>query len=126
MVRGRQRWLLRLMLLGLGGLVLFLWTSWNLSARVLTIENRSEQPIASLRVRLAGATSTFQNVPPRAEVAAQVGSNMDEPSYVDVQLADGTLSRQQFPSLRNAMNGGRARLVVLPGGGFLVPRQDAR
>src|SRR5436309_2110260 len=62
MMHGRNRWLLRLAILLVAGLAFLVWFRRERSQDLLVIENRSKQPIALLRVTIAGQTSTFQDV----------------------------------------------------------------
>jgi hypothetical protein len=113
MNRGRYRWLVRLTALLVAGLAFLLWATRG-PQNLLTVENRSGQPVARLEVTLAGETSTFRDVAAGAEVTAPFPHPGDQPFAVEGRLADGTMIRGHFGSV-----GGRVRLTVLPGGQIL-------
>ena len=105
----RFRWPLRLLVLLAAAAGVLLWSTANRPRR-LVVENRSGQPIAVLRLTVAGVTKTFENVTPGAEVSAPYPHPGEDAVAVEVKLADGTVSRL------DAKTGPRTNLVVLPGG----------
>ncbi len=114
MVPGRQRWLLRLAVVLLVGLVALFWAVGQRS-RILTIENRSQQSIPELNITIAGQTKKFQNVKAGAEVSAPCPSGAEDRFTVDGRLADGTLLRS------NGRIGDSLHFLLLPNGD-LQPR----
>jgi hypothetical protein len=110
MDRNRRRWVLRLAAVLVAGLAALLWATGQPARDVLTVENRSGQVLAQLRVTVAGQTSTFQNVPAGGSVSAPFRIRADDHFAVEGRLADGTMVRS------NGMAGEQARLIVLPGG----------
>jgi hypothetical protein len=93
-------------ILMVGGLACYLWFN---QAQFVAIENHSGQPIAELRITLAGQASTFRDVASGAAVSAPVGSQGSDDFAVEGKLSDGTLIRG------HGVIGGH-NLVVLPGG----------
>jgi hypothetical protein len=115
MNRGRYRWLLRLAAVLVAGLA-FLLSATGQRSNVLTVENRSGQRIALLRVTITGKTSSWNDVPPGAEVSTLFRIKSDDHFAVEGRLEDGTMIRGQFGYVTTDMSGERARLIVLPGG----------
>jgi hypothetical protein len=127
MNRGRYRWLLRLSILPVIALGLLVWGMGLGSQKVIAFENRSGQPIAFLKVTIAGQSSTFENVREGAEVTAPLKGQGDEGVVVTGELRDGTLIRGRFGSLAPVMSGGRASFLILPNGGLqLRPSRQSR
>jgi hypothetical protein len=116
--RGRYRWLLRLAVVLVAGVAALVYLISQRSRRVLTIENRSGQPIATLRVTLAGQTSSYQDVRVGVRVTVPQGENADDRFTLEGRLADGTMLRGR------GVLGKGAALVVLPGGQVVVPQRD--
>jgi hypothetical protein len=110
MERRRSRWLLRIGVVLVVGLALLIWAIHEQSQDLLTIENRSGQPITLLRVTIAGESKTFKDVAKETAVTAPLGGKGDAGFVVEGQLADGTRIRGQF------LKGGGRRLLVLPEG----------
>ncbi|HZY89462.1 MAG TPA: hypothetical protein VFE78_31865 [Gemmataceae bacterium] len=113
MNRGRSRWLFRLgipLLLGAGALV---WFAVRGTEVVLTVENHSGQALTALEIRAGGKTTTLRDVAAGAEASAEFpgGGHFD----AEGRLADGTRIRGRFGEVGGS-GGGRARLVILPGG----------
>ena len=113
MNRGRARWLFRLgvpLLLGAGALV---WFAARGAEVALTVENHSGQALTSLEIKAEGRTTTLRDVAAGAQATALLagGGHFD----VEGRLADGTRIRGRFGQHGGA-GGGRARLVILPGG----------
>ncbi len=96
MIPGRQRWLLRLAVVLLVGLVALFWAVGQRS-RTLTIENRSQQSIPELNITIAGQTKKFRNVKAGDEVSASCPSGGGDRFRVDGRLADGTRLWSQRP-----------------------------
>jgi hypothetical protein len=118
MNRGRYRWLFRLAVLLAVGAGFLLWAWYRDRSPILTVENRSGQPIAELRVTAGGDTSTARDVQSDAEVATPLRTKGADHFVVEGRLADGTLVRGRFGL---TAGGESLRLVVMPGG-QIVPR----
>lgn len=112
---GRQRWLLRLAVVILIGLLALFWAVGQ-RTRSLTIENRSEQSIPELNISLAGQTQTFQDVKAGAEVTVPCSARGADRFTVEGRLADGTRLRA------NGRIGDSLHFFLLPGG-QLQPRR---
>jgi hypothetical protein len=97
------------LIVALGGLV---WVLREQSQRQLTVENRSGQSIAELRVTVAQETVTFRNVPAGKDVSTPLGSSGHVPFTVEGQLADGTVIKSSG-HLEEDLH-----CIVLPGGGI--------
>jgi hypothetical protein len=117
MNRARYRWLLRAALVLVGGLALLVWAVGRQAGHRLTVENHSGQPIAVLRLTVAGESKTFENVKEGAGVAAPFPISGAEAVAVEGKLADGTVIRY-----RRAQAGEQVNLLVLPGG-QIAPRK---
>ena len=92
MDRSRYRWILRLAIVLVVGLIALLWAVGQ-QTRTLTIENQAQQTIASLQIILGGETRRFENVAAGREVRAE-GKGQGEESYTVVgELANGTRIR---------------------------------
>jgi hypothetical protein len=114
MKRGPFRWALRLAILPVFGIGLLIWANREKTPNLLTVENRSEQTIAVLKVTASGQTKNLGQVAAGAEVKAPQPLQEDEAFVVEGKLADGTIIRH------SGMCGERPRLVVLPGGHIIV------
>lgn len=99
-----------------GGLAGLVWMARERLQNRLTVENRSGQPIALLKVTISGETTVHRNVPDGAAVTAPFPIHSDDHFAVEGQLADGTPVGGNFGYVTNGMSGERARLVVHPGG----------
>ena len=109
MNRGRSRWLFRLgvpLLLGAGALV---WFAAHGSEVALTVENRSGEVLTSLEIKSEGKATTLRDVAPGTEQTVLLAGG--DHFEVEGKLADGTRIRGRFGQV-----GGRARLILLPGG----------
>jgi hypothetical protein len=113
-----KRWLIRLAILLIVGLIALFWSVGQLS-RTLTIENRSEQSIAELKITISGQARTFANVKAGAEVSAPCPASGDGRFTVEGKLADGTRLRA------NGRIGDNLYFFLLPGG-QLQPRGKGR
>jgi hypothetical protein len=124
MNKARYRWLLRLAILPVAGLLLFLWLRSREGQQGLTIENQSGQPIAVLRITAGEQTRTFRDVANGSEVTAalDVGAGRLD---VEGQFRDGTRIKGQFVQAEGGPDLGRVGLVVLPGGA-ITPRKERR
>ena len=111
---GRNRWLIRLAAVAVGGLALWMWTSQQAAQNVPTIENQSGQALAQLRITFAGQTKTFQNVPTGTKLIVPLGVKSDDAFTADVRLANGIMLRWNGP-----VQEGRS-LILLPTGAFEV------
>jgi hypothetical protein len=113
MDRGRSRWLFRLGAPLAIGVAVLAWLAVRGSEVVLTVENHSGQALPSLDITAGGRTTPLRDVAAGAEASAPVpgGGHLD----VEGRLADGTRIRGRF-SQPDGSSGGRARLVILPGG----------
>jgi hypothetical protein len=109
MKSGRSRWLLRLGVVLIVGLLALLWAVTHRD-RTLTIENRASQPIASLHVTIAGQTSHYRNVAPGATIEVDGNDSPDEFFTVEGELAGGTQIR-----FRGKLKE-RAEFLLLPNG----------
>lgn len=92
MMRGRARWMLRLGVVLIVGLIALLWAVSHRD-RTLKIENLASQPIASIRVTIAGQSSHYQNVPPGATVEVDGNDSPDDLFSVEGELANGNKIR---------------------------------
>jgi hypothetical protein len=86
----RRRWVLRLAALLVAGLALLLWATRQRSQKVLTIENRSGEPVAFLQVTVAGETTTFRDVPSGAARTAPFGTSGEDLFVVEGELKGKT------------------------------------
>jgi hypothetical protein len=109
------RWPLRVAVVLVAGLALLFWNLRQRSQDFLTIQNQSGQPVARLRVTAAGEPKTFHDVAAGSGVAVPLGAG-DDGLTVEGELADGTLIRGQFGRSAVGSAGGRAGLVIVPGG----------
>jgi hypothetical protein len=114
----RNRWLLRLAVVLLVGLIALFWAVSE-RTRSLTIENRSEQSIPVLNITIAGQTKTFQNVKAGDEVTVPCSARGDDRFTVDGQLADGTRIRANGPI------GDSPHFLLLPGGQLELRRKGS-
>jgi hypothetical protein len=92
MDRSRYRWVLRLAIVLVLGLIALLWTL-SQRGRTLSIENHAEQPITTLQITLGGDTFTFKDVASRAEVTATSKGHGEVSWSVEGKLANGSLIR---------------------------------
>jgi hypothetical protein len=119
MNQGRSRWWFRLAVVLVVGLGLLVW-AWQRSQNHLIVENRSGQPIASLRITVGGESTAFRDVAVGAAVTSPFLVKSEDHFVVEGQLADGTMIRGSGAA------GERARLVVGPGGQITLPTGDKR
>jgi hypothetical protein len=111
--RNRNRWLLRLAILPLIAIFLLLYANKD-QADPLTVLNRSGQPIARLKVTVAGKTSELNALPAGAAKTMPLTINSpDEPFQVEGELANGTLIRGSGKVLEGA-----SQLIIDPRGEF--------
>jgi hypothetical protein len=96
------------------GLAVFVGLAGRRSQNLVTIENRSGQAIATLRITVGGQTSTFRDVAMGAGVTAPLGDKADTRFKLEGQLANGTMLRGQ------GVAGEGIDLIVLPGGEIKV------
>jgi hypothetical protein len=96
-----------------------LWIAREHLGDRLTIANRSGQPIARLKVNVAGQVTNFHEVPSGTEVTAPAGTDGDRRFWLEGQLADRTMLRG------NGAVEGRVLISVLPGG-LTEVRQSSR
>ena len=89
---GRSRWLLRLGVVLIVGLIALFWAVSHRD-RTLTIENHASQPIASLSVTIAGQTSHYHNVEPGKNVEVNGNDSPDNLFTVEGELASGAKIR---------------------------------
>ncbi len=115
MNRHRYRWLLRAAALLVAGLAFFLWATGPRS-NLLAVENNSGQPIALLRVTVAGETHSFTDVPSGSRVTAPFRVRGDDNFALDGRLQDGTMIRGQFRYTLHGLTGDPVHFLVLPGG----------
>ena len=116
---GRSRWLFRLAIVLIVGL---LGLFWAVSHRTysLTIENHSGQPIAEVSVSIGGQKQTFHDVKAKAKVTAECPARGDDQFIVEGQLADKTRIRANGPVGENL------DFILLPGGDLQPRRKDSR
>jgi hypothetical protein len=115
MNRGRVRWLLRLAALLVAGLAVLLWATGRRSS-LLTVENRSGQSIAFLRITIAGETKSFNDVPSGTEVTAPFQVRSDDRFTLEGRLEDGTMVRGHFGYVLQGLTRESVHFLVLPGG----------
>ena len=115
MNRSRYRWLIRLSILPVAGLLLLLWLSSRERARDLKIENRSQRTITLLQITVAGHTRTFRDMPDGGQVHVPLGASGGT-FEIQGECADGTLLRGRFADTEGGPDVARLGLVVLPGG----------
>jgi hypothetical protein len=109
---GRKRWLIRLAVLLILGLIALFWSVGKME-RNLTIENRSQQSIAELKITIAGEVKTFQNIKAGDEVSTPCpASDQVLPFTVEGKFADGSLFRFTG-QIRESLS-----FLLLPGGQF--------
>jgi hypothetical protein len=106
---GRKRWLVRMAIVLIAALAALLWFVGE-RPHDLSVENHSGQPIASLKITVAGQTSTFRDVKDGTEVSAPYRARNGDHCSMEGQLADGTRIR-----FMGAI-GERMQFLVLPGG----------
>jgi hypothetical protein len=87
-----KRWLVRLAVVLIVGLVALFWTVRE-QDRTLTIENRSQQSIVELKITISGQSTTFQDVKSGAKVLVPCPASGDGMFTVEGKLADGTRPR---------------------------------
>jgi hypothetical protein len=119
MIRGRYRWPIRIAILLIAGLALLLWAIAERSRNRLAIENRSGQPITSLRVTVAGKTQTFEDVRVGTEVTVPLALKPGDRFSFEGTLADGSRIRM------SGVAGEQSRFVALPGG-QIIPRPSGK
>jgi hypothetical protein len=115
MDRTRARWLLRLAIVLVVGVGLVVWNTGTGSKDVLTIENRSGQPIARLNVTLGGGSADFQGLAVGHEVTVPIQPGRDTPFAVKGLLADGTEFKIAGGVVREPTT-----VIVLPGGNVKI------
>lgn len=93
MDRGRLRWGLRVAALVVGGAALLLWLVQRQNQDRVKIENRAGQPIAVLKLTVAGQDTTFRHVPSGADVSAPFAVETGDAFAVQGELSDGSLIR---------------------------------
>jgi hypothetical protein len=110
MAKSRNRWLFKLALIPLLALAAYLWATQHRTEHFLTVENQAGQPIAVLRVTIAGQSKVLKDMAQGAKVTTPLAVRGDETFAVDGQLADGTLVKGhgKLPE--------RAAFTILPGG----------
>ena len=113
----RSRWLLRLAVVLIVGLLALFWAIGE-HTRTLTIENRSEQSIPEMKLSIAGQVRTFQNVKAGEQVTMPCPARGDDRFTVEGRLADDTRIRA------NGRIGDSLDFLLLPGG-LLQPRPKA-
>lgn len=113
---GRSRWLLRLAVVLVVGLLALFWAVGQ-RTRTLTIENRSEQS-AELTITIGGQTRTFQNVKAGEQVNVPCQARDGDPFTVEGRLA-GDTRIHFFGRIGENLD------FVLPPGGQLQPRRKA-
>jgi hypothetical protein len=109
MSRNRNRWLFRLAILLVAGVIFFLWVVQGQSQQ-LTVENQSGQRIARLQITIAGQTHTFRDVKAGEKVSASFRFKSDDHFQIEGELADKTTIRS------SGAIGDRVLLVVQRGG----------
>ncbi|MGH7172333.1 MAG: hypothetical protein ACRELG_18810 [Gemmataceae bacterium] len=116
---GRSRWLLRLGVVLIVGLLALFWAVGQ-HTRTLTIENRSEQSIPELKISLGDQVRTFHNVKAGEQVTAPCPARAADRFTVKGRLANGNLI------LANGRIGDSLDFVLLPGGLLQERRKASR
>ena len=114
----RSRWLLRLAVVLIVGLLALFWAVGQ--PRTMTVENRSEQSIPELKISIGDQTRTFQNVKAGDRVTVPCSARGGEQVTVKGRLANGTIIRY------NGRIGDNLDYVLLPGGLLEPRRKDSR
>ncbi|HTU21120.1 MAG TPA: hypothetical protein VMG10_23910 [Gemmataceae bacterium] len=113
----RNRWLLRLAVVLVVGILALFWAVGE-RTRTLTIENLAQQPISELKITVGAQTRTFQDVEVGKKVTVPCQVRGDERFTVEGRLTDDTRIRA------NGRIGDNVDYVLLPGGS-LEPRRKA-
>jgi hypothetical protein len=117
--QGRSRWLLRLAIPLVLGAAVLIWFLRGQSNH-LTIENRSGQPIALLRIEVGGEKRTFRDVATGTDVTVPLSLKSDERFVIEGRLADETTIKASGATVE------RLRLIVLPRGEIKIQQGDKR
>jgi hypothetical protein len=107
-MRLQRRWLLRLAIPVVAAVAVLVW-ALERSQNVVTIDNQSGQPIATLQLTRGGEAKCFQDIPAGRPITAVTKAG--GPFTVEGRLADGTFIRARFGEVE-----ARVELVLLPGG----------
>jgi hypothetical protein len=109
MDRGRKRWMLRLTLVVLVGVVMLLWALRQQSQSFLTIVNQSGQTIAELTVTAAEQHATYRDIGIGEQVPVQFVTRGEQIVSLAIKMQDDGRRRFTGPA------GEHLRLIVLPG-----------
>ncbi len=115
--QGRSRWLFRAAILLLIGAAGLFWFSREQFLKRLTIENRSEQAITTLKISRGDESIRFENVKSGTDVNTPFRVVGGDHITIEGELADK--SRVKFMGMAPE----RLDLVILKGG-RVEPRQD--
>jgi hypothetical protein len=91
------------LLLPVAVLSLLLWGAWACLQNRLVVENTSGQPIAVLKITIAGETILLQDIPAGTAVSCRFPIGSDDHFTVDDRLADGTRIAGDFGYVTNGM-----------------------
>jgi len=108
-----NRWRMRVFVVFLAAIGVVWWSIRQRPPNLLSVENRSAQTIARLRVTRGEEVSKFDDVVTGAAVTTPFHIKSAERFTLEGQLADGTLLRGQFTGDASEE---AIRLTVLPGG----------
>lgn len=110
MVRGRNRWVLRLGVVLLAGAAMLIWALRQQAESVLTIVNQSGQTIVEMKVTAADQTVPYRDIPAGKEVTVPFVTNSKERVMIRVKLENGSLDGYMGPA------GDYLKFNVLPDG----------
>jgi hypothetical protein len=100
-----------LAVLAVASIGLVWWYARNHSPNYLTVENRSGEAIAVLRITAAGETKTFRDVSEKTTKASPFPVQHGDHFVVEGRLADGTRIRTNGIISESSMH-----VIILPGG----------
>ena len=115
----RSRWLLRLAVVLVVGLLALFWAV-SQHTRTLKIENRSGQSVPELKIMIGDQTRTFHDVKVGEQVTVPCSAHGDDRFSVDGHLADDSRIRANIP-VRDSLD-----FVLLPGGDLQQRRKGSR
>jgi hypothetical protein len=116
MKSGRSRWLLRLAIVPVIGIAMLLWANQEKSHNVLTVENRSGQPLSLVKVGVAGQAKTYRDVAAEAVVTVPLWAGGDGETVITVECQLSSKSTMRWQGKPDAP----VHLVVLPDGQIII------